>query len=250
MKPEWRKSILPTLYDKFFSSKDPYSQFFKGSDAFVALLQSIIDEVFPGFTYIAYNRINKKCSHIGAAAVEAVNKHISIVTAQSGERAAREWLRWAVRADGPLFFKVPVPMDAPVNCTDPKYKHPEGRLLSKFIIKLAAPCLRLQKGSVSKNGYPKGLFALILTALERAVWLCLKPSKEIKEFLNEAWGSEVTVYRSSLRAIDEACWKEISDTCGAKEGALDDLDDENNADLSLLDNNRAFLFDFASPSKP
>jgi hypothetical protein len=44
-------------------------------------------------------------------------------------------------------------------------QHPEGRLLSPFIIKLATPSLRLKEGSISEHGYPKGLFALIMAAV-------------------------------------------------------------------------------------
>ncbi|KAF8180602.1 hypothetical protein BJ912DRAFT_1044848 [Pholiota molesta] len=256
MKSKWRKVILPTLYDKFFASKEPFSQFFKGSDTFVALLQATINEVFPATNYkvnstdalhhLAYNRINERRSHIGLSAIEAVKQHISTL---DGEKEAREWIRWAIRGDGPLFFRIPTPPNSPSDRTDPTYKQPEGRLLSRFIINLAAPSLRLKKGSVSENGYPKGLFALIMAALERAVRSFMQPLDEIKEFSNECWGSTVAGYCSSLRAIEEARWKEIFAACCLR-GTEDDSEDETNqADLSLLDNNRAFLFDFASPVK-
>ncbi|KAF8152003.1 hypothetical protein BJ912DRAFT_937970 [Pholiota molesta] len=119
----------------------------------------------------------------------------------------------------------PVPMESPADCKNPSYKHTEGRILSKFIIDIAAPSLHLIEGSLSNNGYPKGLFMLILAALECAVWLCLKPANEIQEFLNEFWARNV---------------KEIAE----------DQSDNENADLLILDNNHAFLFDFTSPSKP
>jgi hypothetical protein len=48
---KWRTAVLPTLYDKFFASEEPFSHFFKGSDAFTALLQTIVDEVFPDINY-------------------------------------------------------------------------------------------------------------------------------------------------------------------------------------------------------
>lgn len=38
-------------------------------------------------------------------------------------------------------------------------------MLSPFIIDLAKPLLALCKGSVSTNGYPKMLFALIMAAV-------------------------------------------------------------------------------------
>ena len=48
---KWHKTFLPTLYDKFFTSKEPFDDFTKGSDEFVALLQATIKEVFPEVEY-------------------------------------------------------------------------------------------------------------------------------------------------------------------------------------------------------
>jgi hypothetical protein len=47
----WRKTFLPTLYDKFFALHDPFSQFLKGSKAFLSLLQTMVEEVYPDVTY-------------------------------------------------------------------------------------------------------------------------------------------------------------------------------------------------------
>lgn len=91
---------------------------------------------------------------------------------------------------------------------------------------------------------------LTVSQLERAVRSFSKPQSEIKEFSNEFWGSKVNVYHSSLRAIDEKRWEEIFELCGAGDTLDPGLEnDALEADLSLLDNNRAFLFDFASPAK-
>jgi hypothetical protein len=48
---KWRDTFLPTLYDKFFASDQPFEGFYKGSDQFVALLQGIIEEVYPNVDY-------------------------------------------------------------------------------------------------------------------------------------------------------------------------------------------------------
>lgn len=49
----WRNKFLPTLYDKFFTSDEPFAQFYKASDTFITLLQEIVDEVFPNTSYKA-----------------------------------------------------------------------------------------------------------------------------------------------------------------------------------------------------
>lgn len=77
-----------------------------------------------------------------------------------------------------------------------------------------------------------------------------KPADQIKEFSNEYWGSKVNIYYASLRTIEDARWEEIFDECDSATTADDHSGDEcTQADLSFLDNNRAFLFDFASPAK-
>ena len=48
---KWRDTFLPTLYDKFFASDEPFNGFHKCSDEFVALLQSIVEEVYPNVDY-------------------------------------------------------------------------------------------------------------------------------------------------------------------------------------------------------
>lgn len=144
---KWRDTFLPTLYDKFFALEEPFSGFYKGSDEFVALLQSVIKEVYPDvdyevnssdsihflvcqvpclnestfiFFYIqAYNRVNEKWSSIGSTAINIMKQHLNTL---KGENAAKDWLRWSLRIDGPLFFKVPSPMGSPIDQKDPKYQ--------------------------------------------------------------------------------------------------------------------------------
>lgn len=47
----WRKKFLPTLYDKFFTSSEPFAQFAKGSKKFLAILQVVMKEVYPNINY-------------------------------------------------------------------------------------------------------------------------------------------------------------------------------------------------------
>jgi len=48
---KWRDTFLPTLYDKFFASDQPFEGFYKGNDQFLALLQGIVEEVYPDIDY-------------------------------------------------------------------------------------------------------------------------------------------------------------------------------------------------------
>ena len=82
--------------------------------------------------------------------------------------------------------------------------------------------------------------------LERAVRAFLQPDM-LKDFSNEFWGSKVVSYHSSLANIDENKWKEV---LGACDTSLLSENEDHQADISLLDTNRAILFDFSSPLKP
>ena len=48
---KWRQTFLPTLYDKFFASDQPFDGFCRGSDKFIALLQRIVEDVYPDSDY-------------------------------------------------------------------------------------------------------------------------------------------------------------------------------------------------------
>lgn len=67
----------------------------------------------------AYNRINEKRSSIGSNAIAVVKEHISTL---KGKQAAKDWLRWSRRVDGPLFFQAPSPIDSPIDRNDPDYQ--------------------------------------------------------------------------------------------------------------------------------
>ena len=124
-----------------------------------------------------YNRINERRSNIGTRAIKIIEAHIKSL---GSENAGKDWLRWCMRKDGPLFFKVPSPLENENGeyqvslhhdfvmiwyVHSPPLQFPEGRLLSGFIISLAAPLIPLRSGSASENGYPKGLIALIMAAV-------------------------------------------------------------------------------------
>ena len=73
----------------------------------------------------------------------------------------------------------------------------------------------------------------------------MKPDT-IKDFSNKFWGSKVVSYHSSLASIDGKKWKEVLAACDT---SLLSENEDDQADLSLLDTNHAVLFDFSSPMK-
>jgi hypothetical protein len=135
----------------------------------------------------------------------------------------------------------------------------------------------LLSGSASKNGYPKGLIALIMTVvchfpsichrvrltdlkftcqLEHAVTFLLKSSnsklKELPEFSKDFFSAKVEIYYAGLtgrNSVPDVRWEELLVACTGTNSDSEDSDGNKQADLSMLDNNRAFVFDFCSPAK-
>ncbi|KAJ7572019.1 hypothetical protein C8J56DRAFT_1070288 [Mycena floridula] len=251
----WRNIFIPTLYDLFFCSKDPWGDFSNTkSDGLVKGIQTVVNLVYPGIKYkvtdscaiflLGYNRVNERRSAIGKSTLDTVTDHISVNCKTPAETAS--FISWANRPDGPLFFATPSPKDSPKSRRDPGYIRPKGRLQSEFILPIAKKFLRGKAKSLGDFGYPKGLFALIMAGLERAIKSYGRDTK-LGDFSSTNDSAATTGYATSCESIDDATWKEILEACDL---LLQQAPDWTEAgDLSLLDQNRATMFDFDSPKK-
>ena len=81
----------------------------------------------------------------------------------------------------------------------------------------------------------------------------------LKEFSKDYWAAKVETYHAGLTGITDVCWEELLDACKASQVTTkkatssasydkDLKDDNQQADLSMLDNNCASLFNFCSPA--
>lgn len=52
----WRNIFLPTLFDRFFASSEPFAKFVKGSKSFVQFVQDIVGLVYPDVEYVVHSR--------------------------------------------------------------------------------------------------------------------------------------------------------------------------------------------------
>lgn len=72
----------------------------------------------------------------------------------------------------------------------------------------------------------------------------------MKEFSKQFWGSQVGIYYNGFRGkngVPETGWKELVEAC--LRHSEDSKDGTHDADLSILDNERAHVFNFCSPVK-
>jgi len=108
-------------------------------------------------------------------------------------------------------------------------------------------------GAVSKAQTmmdPRAVAHRLVLQLECAVRHLSKPSAKVNEFSKEFWGSQVDTYHGGFQGkngVMETRWKELVEACL---GHLEDSDDETlDANLSILHNDCAHIFNFCSPVK-
>lgn len=72
------------------------------------------------------------------------------------------------------------------------------------------------------------------------------------EFSKECWGSKVRTYYDGFHGrngVPDARWQELVMTCGVCQVRSREDESDIDTDLSILDNDRAFVFNFCSPAK-
>ncbi|TFK17981.1 hypothetical protein FA15DRAFT_710310 [Coprinopsis marcescibilis] len=255
---KWRKGFVPTIYHFLYTSPEPFLNFVAKSTKFVQIVQGAVDIVYPNVTYsvraqsepihqLAYARINERHGLIAKSGLTTVSNYIKKLP---NKQEATEWLKWAHRINGPLYFSVPTPMTCTSRRGNANYVEPSGRLLSPFIVDMATNALKFCEGAVitRANASPLRLFAVILASLERAAKAILPDgsiSEDLKEFSQPVWGAQVKIYWESLERVLAERRQEILGKC-SPECAIEEAD----ADDSILDQDRRDMFDFESPRKP
>ncbi|KAJ7217496.1 hypothetical protein B0H12DRAFT_1032086, partial [Mycena haematopus] len=94
----------------------------------VQAIQAVLDEVHPGTDYqvqwgdkICDRRIRGRRSKIVQAGVDAVDALYKSKTYLDNPSVIRAHVKYALRVDGPAFFKVPIPENCPYNPTAAGY---------------------------------------------------------------------------------------------------------------------------------
>ncbi|KAF6751997.1 hypothetical protein DFP72DRAFT_1134334 [Ephemerocybe angulata] len=219
----WATVFLPSLYDRFHRSREPFKDFMVSTPQLVAIVQGVIDEIYPDFEYkvqlygdpvllVSYNRINERRTGLADYALTLVSDHVKAISDLS---AANEWLSWACRLTGPLYFDQPTPYYCNAKIGDPGFIPPTGKMRSKFVTAMAKQALKLSvNASMARSAFqaPLGLYGLIIAALGRAAETVRADGSipETKaEFSYDRFGERVADAISSLEGISEEKWIEI-----------------------------------------
>ncbi|KAF6755244.1 hypothetical protein DFP72DRAFT_1122970 [Ephemerocybe angulata] len=219
----WATTFLPTLYDQFHRSREPFKDWFVSTPRLVTIIQGVVDEIYPDFDYnvqlygdpvllVSYNRINERRTGLADYALTLVSDHVKAI---SDLTAANEWLSWACRLTGPLYFDQPTPYYCKAKIGDPGFIPPTGKMRSKFVTAMAKQALKLSaNASTARPAFqaPIGLYGLIIAALGRAAETVRADGSipETKaEFSYDRFGERVADAISSLEGISEEKWIEI-----------------------------------------
>lgn len=263
---QWRTTFLPTLRKAFYFSTDPFEAFQSKSLEFRNLVQEIVNLVYPSSGYqivseddpivlMAYNRINGCRGEIAQEALSRIEEHLTATNAFKTTQDAADWINWGCRLrTGPLFWETPTPIACKARPGAPSFVPPSGRLRSPFLLSVVQNCLRHCEGALTTSEcansvVPKGLFALAMAALERAIYgINTNGTKkpEIKSFSSKNFGAKVNAYLAAFKTITDEQWEQILEACGL----INDNDEEFfDWDNSILDEDRVNMFTFNSPVK-
>ncbi|KAI9435240.1 hypothetical protein BJY52DRAFT_1197719 [Lactarius psammicola] len=199
-----------------------------------------------GVVKAAYNQMKTRRSKIASDVLTLVRIFFECAKFKNQPEKIKDYVHWALRSGGPAYYETPVPKSCTLRKDDPDYPIPDGFLCSQFILPIAESFITLSEKSVlnpslgSKNP-PKTLYAIILTAVERAMRAHMTGAFNPPSDFNHrtTWNAMKDFYRI-LDQISESRWAR------ALNFANND-DTESCVNESLLS---AYHIDFYIPSSP
>ncbi|KAJ7469897.1 hypothetical protein B0H11DRAFT_2323047 [Mycena galericulata] len=255
----WDSRFLPAAYDALYRSWEPMTFAAKGETAAsekvaVNAIQDILDEVHPGNTLKlvwgdqickrVINRIRERRSLIGQTALENVNAFFRTKHFLEQPGVIRKYARYAVRPDGPGFFKEPTPENCPPNPRAEGYIKPTGYLESPLMIQTVSVFLKNNEyhlpkqkadGTYDFSGLPAGLFGIAAAGVERALtaYTVNGICGTVPKFTRAAAGTAILAYMSNIDRFTVSRWESLltaagnaptsSDVAETSEAVLDGL---------------------------
>ncbi|KAF8952392.1 hypothetical protein BDZ97DRAFT_1615957, partial [Flammula alnicola] len=204
IRDKWLSVVLPSLYDCFFASDNPFTPFTKGSSDLIKKIQGVLDVTILGHQYKVFraSKIVESRSLFSTRAIEAIDNFFKDPEYLDKPRAIAEYANWAVRANGPGLWKTPTPLECISEEGTTGYIRPYGLFESQFIVNTAAGLLQGMKGSVGGFGPPQGAIGLAAAAVERGFMMYLTGTRTAfegadRKFSRESVGSLVGDYISN-----------------------------------------------------
>ncbi|KAJ7771417.1 hypothetical protein DFH07DRAFT_953585 [Mycena maculata] len=232
----WDSHFLPATYNALYRSRELMTFAAKGNTLKVIWGDQICKRVV--------NRIRERRSLIGQTALENANAFFRTKHFLEQPGVIRKYARYAVRPDGPGFFKEPTPENCPPNPRAEGYIKPTGYLESPLIIQTVSVFLKNHEyhlpkhkadGTYDFSGLPAGLFAMAVGGVERALTVYTDNGicSTVPKFTGAAAGTAILVYMSNIERFTVSQWESLltaagnaptsSDAAETLEAALDGL---------------------------
>ncbi|KAJ7486111.1 hypothetical protein B0H11DRAFT_2231042 [Mycena galericulata] len=278
----WTTSLLPALYRVLYLSDDPMAIGSVGKDPMnpgketVAIIQAVLDAKYPGNTLVvewgdavctkAVSRIGERRSTIGRTVVQAVDRlfespqyYKADMTNLRKSQKILDDARYAVRNNGPAFYKNPTPENVcKLASNHPQYIKPRGYLESPLIIETLSSIIKDDDFRVivtettngdkyDFSGLPAGALAMVAAAVERAYKMHFTGVRvKAPDFSLANYGTAVAGFIKSIQGFQRSRWESIIKSCGSQiiEGAAAAPADN---DLDSLDGVREHMYIPSSP---
>ncbi|PPQ83817.1 hypothetical protein CVT25_001031 [Psilocybe cyanescens] len=228
----WTRVFLLSLNHALYVSRKPFKHFTPDSPEFVATLQKVFNRTFTNVDYAlslddkvtktAYSRIKARKSRLAIDILDSVKKFFKQAEFTDKPQAVHEYVYWALRPGGPAYYSKPIlreengsEKEKAKEKDDANKITPSGFLESPFIAPIAKHYLSFAANSIlnppiSRKHPPKGLYALILTAVERAFVAHVKGTYvDPRQFnYDNTWKAMVDFF-GSIDKVKEEQWKSI-----------------------------------------
>ncbi|KAF6763986.1 hypothetical protein DFP72DRAFT_873927 [Ephemerocybe angulata] len=233
---KWKDLFLATVTHALYISAQPFQDFTVSTPIMRSQIQRAIDLVYPEAAYsvkargdpillLSYNRLCELRAKIASDAVDLVVKH---VRSFSSTTESHEWLLWARRLNGPLYFEDPTPAYCLSQRGSAGFIEPSGKLKSQFILTLVEHYLQFSQSAISDTSSFQpmvGLFGLVMAALERAVYIVRADAQLVanaKKFSHDNYGDKVDMFVQVVQGVSVDRWRELIEICSQEQTESDD----------------------------
>ncbi|KAF7359960.1 hypothetical protein MVEN_00722900 [Mycena venus] len=248
----WSSHFLPEAYRALFSSEEPMQFSLVGTDPekpgkeTVAVLQEILDRLYPQTTWAltwgdvicsrAVSRIGERRSAIARATKEFAENNFKAAkyfrdsdNSPRTDRISRD-AKYAVRKDGPAFYKNPTPEDCRLDPKNAAYIKPTGYMESPAIIAAVSQAIAEHSWQLvvcqdangndvvdySNSNLPVGALGMAAASAERAYKMFLTGERiKPRDFSYAYYGTAVAGFIKSIKQFRPSRWESIIQACGA-----------------------------------
>ncbi|KAJ7016289.1 hypothetical protein C8F04DRAFT_1281955 [Mycena alexandri] len=242
--PTWDSHLLPAMYRALAVSTEPMTFTAHGEsaaacNAAVKAMRTVVDQVHPGNTLPEFVWGDKICSRVVSrvrerrcllvqAGVDAVDSVFQTKEFVGNPAAIREYAKYAIRVDGPAFWKVPTPRSSPPE-SQSAWLHSDGFMESSIIIKAASAIMARLTAATYRVAYLASLPPVSSAVFKRYTATGVREEK-LPKFTRKLGSPRVAEFMNNIRRFTLSRWTSLLDalepttTAAPVSEAADELD--------------------------